>query len=91
MFHNTLLQVYYTRSRKADGKSQWTGGKDLASSADFTSEFCKSLFQCWMNRPVSPVSPAEIIEDSASDTMMVEDPVVISSQSDVDDSQHMKV
>ena len=91
MFDNALLQVYYTRSRRADGKSQWTGGKDLASSAEFTREFCESLFQSWMNRPVSSASSAETIEDSASDDMMVEDPIVISSQSDVDDSKHMLV
>ena len=89
--HNACLQVYYTRSRRADGKSQWTGGKDLASSAEFTRQFCESLFHCWMNRPVSPASPAETIHGSDSDAMMVEDPIMISSQSEVEDSQRMKV
>lgn len=29
---------------------RWQGGKDLAESAEFTSEFCTALLNCWENR-----------------------------------------
>ena len=48
---------------RPDGTVGWQGGKDLASSADFTALFCKTVckywkeeFQCEVSRPIPLIS-----------------------------------
>ena len=50
-------QVYHVAKTNADGSRSWQGGRDLASSAEFTSEFCKKVLECWENRDSEDLLP----------------------------------
>ena len=40
-------KIYHQRILRPDGSLGWAGGRDLASSADFTGQFCRALMRCW--------------------------------------------
>lgn len=46
----SITKVYWTSKTKANGSKSWQGGKDLASTAMFTQDFCNHLLLCWEKR-----------------------------------------
>ena len=56
----SITKVYWTSKTKANGSKSWQGGRDLASTAMFTQDFCNHLLLCWENRlEPDPISFSE--------------------------------
>ena len=46
----------------ASGKSTWQGGRDLASTAEYTMTFCRAVRACWEAR-CTALHPGQVLFD----------------------------